>query len=63
MRAKDIADDLLRRARNLNRYPFQSATMAEAGKLAADHLMRVAHAILTDPMTIDEKEHGTNEAP
>lgn len=34
------ASDLAETARNLRRYPFESATMAEAGRLAADELER-----------------------
>ena len=41
----NVRDDLLIRARNLERYPFESATMAEAGRLAARHLREVAQAI------------------
>lgn len=40
--AMSVYKDLLARADNLERYPFESATMAEAGKLAAKHLREVA---------------------
>jgi hypothetical protein len=42
---KEVADDLLRRARNLERYPFVSATMAEAAVLAAVELRKVAASL------------------
>lgn len=38
----NVREELLSRARNLERYPFSSATMAEAGKLAAKELRGIA---------------------
>jgi hypothetical protein len=38
----NVRDELLTRARNLERYPFVSATMAEAGRLAAAELRKIA---------------------
>jgi hypothetical protein len=46
MSPEEISKDLLARARNLERYPFESATMAEAGKLAAAELRKVARAVV-----------------
>lgn len=34
--------DIMARARNLERFPFESATMAEAGRMAAQHLREAA---------------------
>lgn len=50
-RVLNVRNELLTRARNLERYPFVSATMAEAAKLAAFELRKVAYEL--------EKEHGT----
>jgi hypothetical protein len=45
MTTPTVTEDLLARARNLERYPFESATMAEAGRLAAEQLREVAAAM------------------
>jgi hypothetical protein len=46
---RDIKDDLLRRAGNLDRYPFESATMAEAALMAATQLREAAAQADTHP--------------
>ena len=46
MTASQVRDDLLTRARNLERFPFESATMAEAARLAANILRKVANEIV-----------------
>jgi hypothetical protein len=43
---RDVADELTRYAANLERYPFTSATMNEAAKLAANALRNVRRNIL-----------------
>jgi hypothetical protein len=45
----NIYDELLTRARNLERYPFESATMAEAGRLAANALRNIASGMKDFP--------------
>jgi hypothetical protein len=42
-----VADELTRDASNLERYPFESATMNEAARLAANVLRNVRSAILS----------------
>jgi hypothetical protein len=44
---REVADELTRYASNLERYPFTSATMSEAAKLAANALRNVRRNILT----------------
>lgn len=46
--ADPLRDAMLRHARNLERYPFESATMAEAGRLAANAIrsaIREVHGV------------------
>jgi hypothetical protein len=45
---ESLITELLICAHNLERYPFESATMAEAGRLAGQHL-REAAASLRSP--------------
>lgn len=43
-----IRDELLIRAGNLERYPFESATMAEAGRLAANAIRNVVGEVFNE---------------
>lgn len=38
---REALDELTRQASNLQRYPFESATMNEAARMAADALRRI----------------------
>ena len=38
---REVLDELTRQASNLQRYPFESATMNEAARMAADALRNI----------------------
>jgi hypothetical protein len=46
--------DLIAAASNLDRFPFESATMAEAGRLAANVLRNIAAATSGEPAEVPE---------
>jgi hypothetical protein len=48
MSAEPLRDAMLRHAVNLERYPFESATMAEAGRLAANAIRSAVREVHGD---------------